>query len=87
MLKGVNRNVLVVRADKNSNFEVAYFVLKRPALGKRGDILKEAGRLVAQSGHRYRRGIPMKARFVLFGLGALFGALLSLLCGAIIYML
>lgn len=77
MLKGINRSVLVVRTDRSSKFEAVYFVMKKSVPFDRGDVLKEANRIVGESGM-----LPRKARIrvksvLLYLLFALGGALLA----------
>ncbi len=77
MLKGVNRNVIVVTADANSRFESVYFVLKRGEARDSADLLKEANRIIAESGLS-RKPIRKKRRFVLaFALGGFSGVILG----------
>lgn len=82
MLKGINRNIIVVRTPLTSRFEAAYFILKK---GTRGDsrekLLEEANRMIAQGERRK----PWKRRRLVyalwFALGAMIGAGVSaLLC-------
>lgn len=73
MLKGVNRNVIVVRGDRSSRFEAVYMIMKKGTDTKNTDILKEANRLVANSGMSQKRvGLPP---WSLVAIGALSGAL------------
>ena len=46
MLKGVNRNVIVVRGGRNSRFETVYFVVKKGIASGKDDIVKEANRII-----------------------------------------
>ena len=46
MLKGVNRNVIVVRGGRNSRFETVYFVVKKGIASGKEDIVKEANRII-----------------------------------------
>ena len=75
MLKGVNRNVIVVRGDRSSRFEAVYMIVKKGNGASETDILKEANRIVASSEMTAKRGSA--PRWLLFLLGALAGALLS----------
>ena len=50
MLKGINKNVIVVRTDRKSRFEAAYFVLRRGVPFEKNDVLKEANRIIRDSG-------------------------------------
>lgn len=75
MLKGVNRNVIVVRGDRTSRFEAVYMIMKKGTGASDTDILKEANRLVANSGMSSKRKTP--APWLLVSLGVLAGALLA----------
>ena len=46
MLKGVNRSVIIMRADRSSRFEAVYFVVKKRSGYDKADVLKEASRIV-----------------------------------------
>ena len=75
MLKGVNRNVIVVRGDRSSRFEAVYMIMKKGTAATDTDILKEANRIVISSGmSSTRRSMPP---WLLLALGALGGAALS----------
>ncbi|MBQ9112751.1 MAG: hypothetical protein IJY08_04135 [Clostridia bacterium] len=50
MLKGINRNVIVVRTDRKSRFEAVYFVLKKGGAADKADMVKEANRIISESG-------------------------------------
>ena len=76
MLKGLNRNVIVVKADKSSSFETVYFVMKRNGRGSRTDILKEANDIVSDSGMLERRENTSRHGLKFF-LGVLIGFLIS----------
>ncbi len=86
MLKGINRNVLIVRADKDSSFEIAYFIMKHGFSCDRSDILKEAATIISGAGS----GRTQRARRKLIGIGAVClaaGALLSSLIWIIFILL
>ncbi|MBE6535979.1 MAG: hypothetical protein E7677_05080 [Ruminococcaceae bacterium] len=75
MLKGVNRNVIIVRGDRTSRFEAVYMIMKKGTGATETDILKEANRLVASSGmSSKRKRAPL---WLSFSLGALAGATLA----------
>ena len=75
MLKGVNRNVIVVRGDRSSRFEAVYMIMKKGTVATDTDILKEANRLVASSGmSAKRKRVPP---WLILALGAFAGAILS----------
>ena len=73
MIKGVNRNVIEVKADKKSRFERVYFVMKKNTLADRSDMLKEANSIIGTSGNA--NPFSSKGAYVLLGL--LVGSLLS----------
>ena len=49
MIKGINRNMIVVRTGKRSGFEAVLFIPRRGGKG-RDDLLREANRIIADSG-------------------------------------
>ena len=78
MIKGAQKQMIVVRTGGSRYFDEAYFVLRRdirPAPGERNDLLSEADRILKESetvrpvkkAHRLRP-------YLLFGLGILLGA-------------
>jgi hypothetical protein len=85
MLKGVNRNVIVVKSDRNSRFEAVYFVMKKSGYGNRTDILKEANGIIGDSGmlERQRR---FSTRGASIFLGTLIGALISSVLWLIVWL-
>ena len=73
MIKGVNRSVIMVKTDKDSRFESAYFVL-RPHMyegkGSGGAILEardilRAGEIAGRGKRRFRRFVWSIMWFVL----------------------
>ena len=58
MLKGTNRNVMVVHTNKDSRFEAVYFVLKKASDTYKTDIITEANRIISEgnSPRRKRHG-------------------------------
>ncbi len=79
MLKGINRNVIVVRTDANSKFEAVYFVLRKGGAQERADIVREANGIINDSGAR--RSVPrrrLRTVFLVVG-SAMLGATLSFL--------
>ncbi len=89
MLRGAQKQMIVVRTHGNRVFEEAYFVIRRDAVrtpADEGDMLREANRIIESSMPPERRRLaeepPMHApvRFnliaglVWFGLGFLTGA-------------
>ena len=78
MLKGLNRNVLVVRADRKSRFEAVYFVMKKGSMTEKGDMLKEANRIINDSGMALGgRDKGKIQRAMLYGAFAFLGALVA----------
>ena len=71
MLKGINKNVIVVKGDKNSRFEAVYMVMKKDA-ARGDDILKEADRIISQSNVAEKTSKKLPRWFV-FLLGILGG--------------
>ena len=74
MIKGINRNVIVVRTGRRSAFEAVLFIPRRGIKG-RDDMLREANKIVANSGADKRR------RTALLSVAQ---RLLWVLCGAVI---
>lgn len=78
MIKGSQKQLIVLRTGKSRYFDEAYFVLRReiePSRAHRGDILTEANRILEEnmpSRGVHRRGM---LRTLLFFFG-------GLLCGA-----
>ena len=78
MIKGVNRSVIMVKTDKDSRFESAYFVLRphaREEKGSGGAILEakdilHAGEIAGRGKRRFRR---FALSFLWFMLGVLVG--------------
>lgn len=91
MLKGTHRSVIVMRTDKSSRFESAYFVLRpggqtgeRGARSARGADATAEARAILLAGERKRRrprvrGALLAAAFYI--LGAASGAAAVLLLG------
>ena len=77
MLKGINKNVIVVNTDKGSKFEAVYFVLKKGAGTERGEILKEANRIISDSIVSKRGGKHKLKTALLYSLWAGIGAVVS----------
>ena len=86
MLKGINRNVIIVRTPRSSGFEAAYFVLKREKrVQSEEKLIEEANKLIAK-GERAKKKKRGVARAILwFALGTVLGAGGALLlCGIIL---
>ncbi len=84
MLKGINRNVLVVSSDKTGKFESVYFVLRRGDTHDRADILKEANRIIAASGLAEKPDKKRLFNLISFAVGVVAGMLSTALVGVII---
>ena len=84
MLKGINKNVIVIRADRGSCFEAVYFVVKKGIVRQSSDIIHEANCIVREKdGSACRRkSIAAKGRSVF--LGFLIGAIFSSFVWALI---
>ena len=50
MVKGAQKQMVVVKINDSEVFEEAYFMLRRGAGGARMDMLAEANRIVEESG-------------------------------------
>ena len=76
MLKGINKNVIVVKTGAKSRFEAVYFVLKKGSASAKADIIKEANKIIRESVTTERsRRARLGARTVLLAiLGAILGA-------------
>ena len=85
MLKGTNRNVIVVRADKRSSFDTVYFVLKKGKVREGSDIIREANRIVHENDSSVYHSTSRFGKGRLLFLGVLVGAVAaSCLWGLII---
>ena len=83
MLKGSQKQMIVLRTGSSRYFDEAYFVLRRELQSEkcdRSDILFEANKILRESAPQESRGKNRRVRTLLcfFG-GALFGAFLCLL--------
>ena len=76
MLKGVNRNVIVMRTDRSSRFEAIYFVVKRGHVRNKADVLKEASRIVEDSETLEKYG-RVSGRGAIVFIGVLLGFAIS----------
>ena len=77
MLKGLNRNVIVVKGNGKSRFETVYFIMKRGASSAKKDLADEAQRLIGDSGLLRSPSQKRLSGMALFGLGALIGMIFS----------
>jgi hypothetical protein len=89
MIKGAQRQMIVVKTADSSLFEEAYFVVRREYRGDGGDMVAEANRLIESCGGRRSggmrrlRGVFLSAGIFLCGAligGGIVGALWALLC-------
>ena len=87
MIRGVNRQVIVLRPDRDSAFETVYFMLKseqqKPSVTER-DILREANKIISENYREKRTGGEKKSAgflrgALIFMLGALLGVVFSLI--------
>ncbi len=77
MLKGIQKNMILVKLPRSSYFESAYFVLR--SLGKEArpaEMVKEANKIIAESGLFAQKKGPSlrRERIAFFIYGALCGA-------------
>ena len=83
MIKGAQKQMIVVRTGNSRYFDEAYFVLRRELQNERcdrSDILLEADRILRESAPQDGRGKHKKRRTLLCFLGGVFcGALLCVL--------
>lgn len=78
MLKGVNRNVIMVKTDPKSRFEAVYFILKKDGAAHRTDVVREANRIIAESGACKGISRPRVRIALIASLSAVLGAALTL---------
>ena len=71
MIKGCQREMIVLQTKESALFESAYFVLRRGKnVAARGDMLQESNRIVSQGReyfqkrHKSRRGLPFLCGFL-----------------------
>ncbi|MBE6530919.1 MAG: hypothetical protein E7679_02350 [Ruminococcaceae bacterium] len=88
MIRGVNRQVIVLRPDRDSAFETVYFMLKseqqKPSAAEK-DILREANKIISENYPEKRgRGEKKRRCFLRGGITFMLGVLLGVaLSGAI----
>ena len=71
MIKGINRNMIVVRPGKRSGFEAVLFIPRRESRG-REDLLREANRIISDSvAWKKRRVQPSAWQKLLWAFGGL----------------
>ncbi len=81
MLKGAQKQLIVLRTGSSRYFDEAYFIVRkelRPGRAERRDLLAEANRILRDSlaqrePPRRRRWRPIAGAFLLMLLGALLG--------------
>ena len=79
MLRGVNKNVIVIKTDRDSRFETAYFVLRsnNGEVKGRGAAISEAKELI-HAGEDTQGGVRRRGKILCgalcFALGVLLGA-------------
>ena len=86
MLKGCQREMIVLQTQESELFESAYFILRRrKKVPTQSDMVAEANRIVSFGGSCFGgRKSAGKGRFWLFLGGFLLGAVLGVLLGALI---
>lgn len=84
MIKGAQKQMIVVRTGASKYFDEAYFVLKSgvtPARGEKADILSEANRILKES-ESVRGGKKKSHRpWMWFGVGIAVGSVLMWVMG------
>ncbi|MBR7181294.1 MAG: hypothetical protein IKD28_00750 [Clostridia bacterium] len=80
MLKGCQREMIVLQTQDSVFFESAYFVLRREKhTVPKIDLLAEANRIIGSGSDYFKRRTPQSRRGLFFALGCLAGGGLSLL--------
>ena len=83
MIKGAQKQMIVVRTGGSRYFDEAYFVLRKdvkPARGEQSDMLSEADRILKESETVRPVKKPHRAKpYFLFALGILLGAAAAVL--------
>ncbi len=79
MLKGVQKNFIMIKLPKSLHFEEAYFLMRSPQKNSReGEMIKEANRIISEAGLRSQKMKPSaifrRDRILFFIYGALSGA-------------
>ena len=83
MLKGIQKNVMVVKLLGSSVFETAYFVIRRDAKEpKSGEMVREANRIICECGIRGKAGSRVTRRWerVMLVLCGVLGGALAVSC-------
>ena len=80
MLKGCQKEMIVLQTQDSRFFESAYFVLRKEKRATpKGDLLAEANRIIGTGDDFWRARRKLPRGVLLFTLGALTGVLLSVL--------
>ncbi len=79
MLKGIQKNMIMIKLPRSQSFEAAYFILRSSGKEPRqGEMVREANRIIAESGlcsvKGDRAGRQRWERIMLFIYGVLSGA-------------
>ncbi len=78
MIKGSQRQMIVVRTDDSRYFDEAYFVLRKNVkTPTQNDMLKEANRILSERVSIPHRSRASLWRWLFFGVGVLCGALVT----------
>jgi len=78
MIKGVNKNIIVVNPPKKSSFEKIFFIVKvKSAANGSRDMITEANRLIGDSLSPRGRTGGLKRGIFIFICGALFGGAMA----------
>ena len=87
MIRGTQREMIMLKGDKNSAFESVFFIVRtdlHPTTRKKEDMLFEANKILAESvlrGKSAKRPLwrKMSKKLPAFSLGAILGALVCTL--------
>ncbi|MBO5845826.1 MAG: hypothetical protein J6Q77_04185 [Clostridia bacterium] len=57
MIRGINRQMIIMKTDRSSAFEAAYFLVRTDALPRisNEEMVSEANRLIAENNHSFKR--------------------------------
>ena len=79
MLKGIQKNVIMIRPRSSNLFDCAYFIMKdslRPSRCDKNEMIKEANRIISDSGIlKKNKRKKTVSRLIMFILGLTLGAL------------
>ncbi len=73
MVKGAQKQMIVVKTADSNLFEEAYFVVRRNASGGRMDMLAEANKIIENCGIRARRKQKPDIKLLIFALFSFLG--------------